>query len=761
MRALHLVRGLFLGSLIGESLPAVSAVWNGTCSATAESVSGCCSKSGYCGFGPDSCGDDVCVSTCDAVAECGPYAKVANPTCPLNVCCSQFEFCGTSTDFCGTGSQNGCDAVVEPSCNGDSSNAIYVGYYESWNYEHACDVLLPENIDVDPWTHIYYSFAGIDGGSDTITSTHDRDEEFWPKLTALKQKRSSLKTFISVGGWDLGGEVFSNMKYDLDGIDIDWEYPAASDREIAEGLELLWRNSIDPSKVLLGLGFYGRSFTLADESCTVPGCPFDTSAYGNGGGAPGPCTDTVGILTDYEINQVIQDYSPNLVYNEEAAVNWMTWEGNQWVSFDNSKTLKQKADFANARCLDSLLSWALDEGGPGTLEKPGSMNTSSTSLDGASVDGGSDGTGNFYVGQEIYDSGHIFVTRNAPANLIIPPSTLGIPTTLYPEPFVTPIAVAWPTTVTVTVSDTVTVIQSVTRTVQTTTITLDPIITGFIPCIGIGPVVIHDDPNPMTTGTVSHTVIGNCTIFIPPWSWSTTPLPTTIPTGPGVHFTRGSPPSSTCIAGCGSLCTSYCDKLCMDDCDDQTGDGDSNGPDCKDGERTGPLCISLGCTGSDCDAESSVCLGDNCEETGCRGAGCTKGYCKSTLCQTHGCYGDDCNDSGLCLGPDCISIGCLGLECLDGECGGPRCHKAVCFGPNCLNGSWFSSIKVAEASDTTTSVAASTSTDAISTTIKVTISTKPAAISLQDTSPSESRSFILRTISGVQDLPSSKPASVR
>lgn len=69
----------------------------------------CCAKSGYCGYGEKYCGDgtspgpnDVCWSNCDAHAPCGRDALVANTTCPLNVCCSEFGFCGTTQDFCGT-----------------------------------------------------------------------------------------------------------------------------------------------------------------------------------------------------------------------------------------------------------------------------------------------------------------------------------------------------------------------------------------------------------------------------------------------------------------------------------------------------------------------------------------------------------------------------------------------------------------------------------------------------------------------------------
>lgn len=51
----------------------------------------CCGSSGYCGYGPIYCGNG-CVSNCDAVAECGQYAKIAGQTCPLNTCCSHYGF---------------------------------------------------------------------------------------------------------------------------------------------------------------------------------------------------------------------------------------------------------------------------------------------------------------------------------------------------------------------------------------------------------------------------------------------------------------------------------------------------------------------------------------------------------------------------------------------------------------------------------------------------------------------------------------------
>jgi chitinase len=75
---------------------------------------------------------------------------------------------------------------------------------------------------------------------------------------------------------------------------------------------------------LLGLGFYGRSFTLKDASCNSPNCEF------SGGARAGECTATEGVLSDYEINRIIERYSADVQYDEEAAVNWITWGRDQW-----------------------------------------------------------------------------------------------------------------------------------------------------------------------------------------------------------------------------------------------------------------------------------------------------------------------------------------------------------------------------------------------------------------------------------------------
>ena len=123
--------------------------------------------------------------------------------------------------------------------------------------------------------------------------------------------------------------------------------------EIKEALDLLWRNHVPAKKLNLGLGFYGRSFQLADPECSKPGCNF------KGGASPGSCTKNSGTLSYKEITEIIDQKQLKPVYDKENAVKYVVWDQDQWVSYDDEDTFKQKIEFANKLGLGGLLIWAV------------------------------------------------------------------------------------------------------------------------------------------------------------------------------------------------------------------------------------------------------------------------------------------------------------------------------------------------------------------------------------------------------------------
>jgi GH18 family chitinase len=192
------------------------------------------------------------------VTQCGLNAAPGNENCPLNVCCSEFGNCGTTADFCGTGCQNGCDAIARPSCEGSTtSSKRTVGYYESWANDpntRKCQTVSPEELNVTGFTHINFAFLLFDPDTFAIAPADNNDTELIARFTDLKTANPGLQTWVAIGGWNFNepgptATAFSDMvscaenrtkfineithfmeTYAFNGLDLDWEYPSASDR---------------------------------------------------------------------------------------------------------------------------------------------------------------------------------------------------------------------------------------------------------------------------------------------------------------------------------------------------------------------------------------------------------------------------------------------------------------------------------------------------------------------------------------------------
>uniref|UniRef100_A0A0P6JA01 Chitinase-3-like protein 1 n=1 Tax=Heterocephalus glaber TaxID=10181 RepID=A0A0P6JA01_HETGA len=124
-----------------------------------------------------------------------------------------------------------------------------VCYYTNWSqYREGDGSCFPDAIDPFLCTHIIYSFANI--SDNEIDTLEWNDVTLYGQLNSLKKRNPSLKTFLSVGGWNFGSQRFSSIAsstqrrktfiksvpkflraHGFDGLDLAWMYPQRRDKE--------------------------------------------------------------------------------------------------------------------------------------------------------------------------------------------------------------------------------------------------------------------------------------------------------------------------------------------------------------------------------------------------------------------------------------------------------------------------------------------------------------------------------------------------
>lgn len=115
-----------------------------------------------------------------------------------------------------------------------------VGYYGGWS---RYDDYLPSDLPLEEVTHVIYAALDVEPNGEVTLYDEWGDPRNLAAFRDLKREHPDTKVLLSVGGWTLS-EHFSDAaltaerrqrfartslellrEYDLDGIDVDWEYP--------------------------------------------------------------------------------------------------------------------------------------------------------------------------------------------------------------------------------------------------------------------------------------------------------------------------------------------------------------------------------------------------------------------------------------------------------------------------------------------------------------------------------------------------------
>lgn len=208
--------------------------------------------------------------------------------------------------------------------------------------------------------------------------------------------------------------------------------------ETVNALSMITKAGVPSNMVAVGVSSYGRSFQMENAGCWTEQCTYtgpDSGAY------PGPCTNTAGYISNYEIDQILSENpSARSLWDQASHSNVVVFNDTQWVAYmDDANKATRKALYSALGFLGSA-DWAVD------LQSENGQGNGTSSSSNSSVH-------TIYVDPGIWSSATPLVNAPPGATLIWPPMPLGSATTISFPPWTTTITYSSLTTRTSTLTD--------------------------------------------------------------------------------------------------------------------------------------------------------------------------------------------------------------------------------------------------------------------------------------------------------------------
>ncbi|XP_056635629.1 chitinase-3-like protein 1 [Diorhabda sublineata] len=222
-----------------------------------------------------------------------------------------------------------------------------------WEYPTLRDYAQPE--DKDNFVALLKDFsevlkpkkllltAAVAGAVDKIESAYDV-EKIMQYLDMI-----NLMTYDYHGAFD----NFVGHISPLHASPLDYEHGRNATYTVSTGLEYWIYKNADISKINMGVPTYARTFTLEDPN------NHDLYAPVTGPGERGLYTGLLGCLGYHEVCEFYSGSDSVMYWDDDQKVPHRVI-GDQWIGYDDEKSIELKVDFAMAHGVAGIMVWTMD-----------------------------------------------------------------------------------------------------------------------------------------------------------------------------------------------------------------------------------------------------------------------------------------------------------------------------------------------------------------------------------------------------------------